>query len=321
MYSEFRALLEKASGKQEHVVAANIDIRGFSAFCTAVESVDVALFLSNVYKKLIDRYFPDAPFIKPTGDGLLIVVPIAPYTDENFKKTAADTIETCLKALEAFGSVCEEDLTVYFKDRIPRRLGVGLSMGSVCRLVSNDKTIDYSGRALNLASRLMDMARPSGIVLDASLGTTIPDDLKELFSKDSVYVHGIAERERIEIYYTKNYTRIPLTYSKRLDTYKWKTVSYPPMKLEAIRTSETRLFTLPSKTIDPYEIALNVYIPKSIAKKLKASSYRFGSAYYKYEFTGGKPALRLNTALLTKFLERLTLKDNDKVTIEIRYPR
>ena len=47
---------------------------------------------------------------------------------------------------------------------------IGISRGTVCRLVSKGKTLDYSGRVVNLASRLMDDARPSGVVFDASVG-------------------------------------------------------------------------------------------------------------------------------------------------------
>jgi len=47
----------------------------------------------------------------------------------------------------------------------PRR-SVLYRAGPATKLVSQDRTLDYSGRPLNLAARLMDFARPSGVVLD-----------------------------------------------------------------------------------------------------------------------------------------------------------
>ena len=80
MHREFRELLEKATGFSEFVVAINVDIRGFSPFSKTVESPEVAMFIKRVYMKLIDEYFSNASFFKPTGDGLLVILP---YTEEN----------------------------------------------------------------------------------------------------------------------------------------------------------------------------------------------------------------------------------------------
>jgi len=99
MHREFRKLLEKATGQSEHVIAVNADIRKFSGFCGKVDSANVGLFIVEVYKKLIDECFPTAPFLKPTGDGLLIILP---YRKDNLRKVATNTMNACLKALRDF---------------------------------------------------------------------------------------------------------------------------------------------------------------------------------------------------------------------------
>jgi hypothetical protein len=81
-------LLQKATGESQHVVTVNIDIRVFSAFCAKIESADLVVFIKQVYEKLLDRYFPNAPFVKPTGDGLLIVIP---YDSETVKEITGNT--------------------------------------------------------------------------------------------------------------------------------------------------------------------------------------------------------------------------------------
>jgi class 3 adenylate cyclase len=164
MHREFRELLNEAKGESQYVIAVNADIRGFSAFSKTVESPDTAIFIKRVYITLIDKYFPNAFFFKPTGDGLLLTIP---YEDKSLKEVIRATVDTCLKVVEQFPKFCEDDPMINFET--PQKIGIGISRGTVCRLVSKDKTLDYSGRVVNLASRLMDMARPGGIVFDASV--------------------------------------------------------------------------------------------------------------------------------------------------------
>src|SRR5450756_3001508 len=74
MHNELRQLLRTASGESEFVLAVNVDFRGFSSFFA--DSSQAAAFLSYVYTKILDEYFPEHSFFKPTGDGLLLVRPL-----------------------------------------------------------------------------------------------------------------------------------------------------------------------------------------------------------------------------------------------------
>lgn len=137
MHRELKKLLEKATGFSEFIVAVNIDIREFSLFSMKVESSETAIFIKKVYKKLIDEYFPNASFFKPTGDGLLIILP---YIEENLKEVVTNTIKSCLKILVDFGSFCTNDPMINFG--VPGRVGIGLSRGAACRLISENKILD-----------------------------------------------------------------------------------------------------------------------------------------------------------------------------------
>jgi hypothetical protein len=66
MHHELRELLRTASGESRFVLAANVDIRGFSSFFA--DSSQAAAYLSSAYTKILDDYFPAASFFKPTGD-------------------------------------------------------------------------------------------------------------------------------------------------------------------------------------------------------------------------------------------------------------
>lgn len=318
MHREFRELLEKATGFSEFVVAINVDIRGFSPFSKTVESPEVAMFIKRVYMKLIDEYFSTASFFKPTGDGLLIIIP---YTEENLDKVVNKTIMTCLHVLIDFGSFCVKDPMINFE--VPRKVGIGLSRGSACRLISGDKILDYSGKVLNLASRLMDLARPRGIVFDANFGIELlPDELIDLFAKESVYIKGIAEREPIDIYYTKDYTRISSLNKQPIEEIKWKRVG-DTKTLKQIRDLESIfIYDLSSKPVDPDQIKVKI-AHQAVARdgrKLEGMISTFDFDNFEYYLDAGKPKVDIEFDALAKRLEEKGVKDRWDVNIEIVYP-
>jgi len=308
-------LLEKATGESQHVVAVNIDVRGFSAFCDRVESADVVVFIREIYRKLIDGYFPNAPFVKPTGDGLLIVVP---YQKETLKEITSNALEACVRAHDEFPSFCTGEEMINFK--VPQKIGIGLSRGAASRIVANGWTLDYSGRVLNLASRLMNLARPSGVVFDTGFLQVLPPEIKSTFSRAKVWVWGIAEREPIEIYYSKAYgTKIPATYKKRLDVRKWHSQQVN-MVFGALESEKKKghvwLRILEREPADPDEIIVLVRLPKMLGAE---SYWKLSKESYDYEFSGGEPKVRFNLALLMKKLRELGFSGTDKCRIVIKY--
>jgi len=317
MHRMFRKLLENATGVSEFIIAINIDIRGFSSFSKRVESPDVAMFIKKVYMKLIDNYFPNASFFKPTGDGLLIIIP---YSEENLEDIARQTIASCLKILTEFGALCSNDPMINFE--VPRRVGIGISRGTACRLVSKNKTLDYSGRALNLASRLMDLARPTGIVFDAGFGIELLSDNQiKLFAKDSVYIKGIAEKEPIDIYYTKELTRISPLNKHPLKKIKWNTIT-DTKTLKQIKDFGPRFaYDLPTEPMDPDNIKVKIEHPGVVrGRRRKEIVAMFDFPNFEYFREAAKPKIEIEFGSLAKRLEANGVKDNWEVKIEIMYP-
>ena len=314
MHKEFRKLLEKATGLSEFVVAVNVDIRGFSSFSKTVESTEVAMFIKRVYMKLLDEYFSNVSFFKPTGDGLLIIVP---YTEENLDNVVINTIKTCLRVLLDFGSLCVKDSMINFE--VPGKIGFGLSRGSACRLTSEDKTLDFSGKVLNLASRLMDLARPSGIVFDANFGIELlPDKLIDLFAKESVYIKGIAEREPVGIYYTKNFTRISPQNKHPIEEIKWKRVE-DTKTLKQIRDfGSTFIYDLSSKPVDPDQIKVKITHPGVVRGRKRAEILTiFNFSNFEYYLEAGNPKVKIGFDALAKRLEKDGVKDNWGVNVKL----
>lgn len=317
MHREFKNRLKDAEGASEFVVAVNLDIRGFSAFSKNVESPDVAVFIKKVYLKLIDEYFPGASFFKPTGDGLLIIIP---YTEEQLERVARDTIKSCLKVLTEFGTFTATDPMINFE--VPSRLGIGLSRGTACCLSSRRRVLDYSGRVLNLATRLMDLARPSGIVFDTDFGIELLSDTQQkLFASDSVYIKGIAEREPIQIHYTRDLTTISVLNKRPLDKVKWNTVKETQTLREIKKVRGRFRYRLESEPIDPGEIEVIISHPsvsKGVREKGVFSYFSFSA--FEYYSEAGKPLVRIQFDALAKRLESKGVRLGCPVEIKIVYP-
>jgi len=320
MGSELRELLKDAEGKPQLVIAVNADIRGFSPFSNR-DSFEVALFIKKVYIKLIDEYFAEASFVKPTGDGLLAVFH---YTDSDYKEVIARTIRACLGVLKDFPSFFSGDNVVRFE--VPKKIGIGLSSGTACRLVSGDnKTLDYCGKTLNLASRLMDFARPSGVVFDSSVGIELlPPELTGLFAKDKVCVRGIEEIP-VEIYHTEDTVILP---SDREPTIRWQHHKKPMTVRKLIHFARLAVamgLDLPTPAGDPKSIAVTASYPLPVLKREgEKGSYmlRFPSSKVDYSMIGGKPEVRVMYEALKEVVEKVRehkLNPDEIVTFEVSY--
>lgn len=208
-----------------------LDVRGFSSFAGIAESTDTAEFLKTVYIKILDDYFRDAEFFKPTGDGLLILLD---YNRENLQNVVQSAVARSIKIVEAFPGLCQDDEMVNFD--VPTKLGIGLARGSATSLTADGKTLDFSGRPLNLASRLMDLARPSGIVFDERFGfDLLENEVKKRFSEDAAYVKGLAESKPMKVYCLEGFTEVP-EYNKRpLDGFVRFTEPEEKMKFKSLQ--------------------------------------------------------------------------------------
>jgi len=319
---KLRNLLENASGQSQHVIAVNLDVRGFSSFCDRNESANVVLFIREIYRKLIDHYFQDAPFIKTTGDGLLVVIP---HANENLQETAGDALQACLKAHDAFSSLCADQGMINFS--VPRKIGIGLSRGAVSRIVADGGTLDYSGRVLNLASRLMNLARPGGIVFDAEYltGISSPPELEATFSKTKVWLWGLAERDPIEVYYSKNLgTRIPAMFKKRLDKRKWASertsISFENLE-RMLQTKLVLSVELDYEPSDPDEITVRVQYPEDLSLRLGTKGFFLPISSFKCESRGGRPRVVMHPKIVVDRLRTVGFVSSHKCVFEFKYPR
>lgn len=152
-----------AVGVSCFAVATFIDIRGFSSYMETVDSAEAAVLLKAFYLRMMADHYAEDGFHKFTGDGLLVV---SEYDESNVVERCQTAVRTALRLVDEFPTMFDDDAMIDFD--VPDRIGIGIARGACACLLSGTRRLDYAGRPLNLAARLMDLARPQGVVLDAA---------------------------------------------------------------------------------------------------------------------------------------------------------
>jgi class 3 adenylate cyclase len=317
MASELRKMLDNAEGTSDSIIALILDIRGFTPFCKEQESLNVANFLKRVYTRIIDEYFPNARFYKPTGDGLLIVMS---YTPKSLRDLLAKTMDKSLSLVRDFGKLCEEDEMINFYT--PDKVGIGISRGAACCISSDGTIVDYSGRVINLASRLNDLARPCGVVFDSGLGITLlPKEIQDLFLSDNVYIRGIAEDKTITVFFSKQYTIIPPSRKQPLREPQWSVVRQKNSfeHLKNIYMEGTPLYRVDiGKPLDEKQIFVDIAYTTDTG--FKGVPLDTGAKGIGYSGRGIKHYVEIDLKVLVEFLEHSKVRNETLVTFEISYP-
>jgi hypothetical protein len=226
MHRQFHKLLVEASGRSEFVLAVNLDIRGFSDWSRRVESSQTTLYLAKVYRKLIDFYFPSDWFFKPTGDGLLLV---RAFVETELAELVTATVDNCFAIVDNFGELCQDNPMINYE--VPDNVGIGLAQGAASRLVAEGQdgqelTLDYSGRVLNLASKLMELARPRGVVIDSGFGAgLLTKEILDRLNEKTGYIRGVSPDDELCVLFDPTMTQISPSFERRPDEPAWQNVS------------------------------------------------------------------------------------------------
>ncbi|WP_155892169.1 hypothetical protein [Conexibacter woesei] len=312
--SEFLEQLATAKHESQIVIAINVDIRGFSRFSLEVESVEASIFIKKFYDQLLRTYFTDPAFFKPTGDGMLMIFPVE---EDELKERTNGLIQQSLRLLEDFPRMFDEIPIINFS--VPTGVGIGMARGAASRLVAGDTVLDYSGKVLNLASRLMDMAHPAGLILDASIGfRLLAEDLREHFEPDKIYVKSVAEQQPIAVHFTARITQIPASARRPIDEVEWhREVKTRDCRTILANTTLPFLFGLTRETTNPDAIEVGVRF--SIGDPDEHLS-RWFKPPFNFTTRAGKQSVWLDSQIVATRLEESGVDPETMVHIEIAYP-
>ncbi len=319
MHRKFRELLDTAEGHSEFIIVVVVDIRRFSEFSKRHESPDTAMYIKRVYMRLIDDYFRAASFYKPTGDGLLVTIP---YTESTLKEVASNTIKSSLKCYEEFAHICDNDPMVNFD--VPRGLGIGIARGTACCLKSKDLSLDYSGHILNLASRLMNLARPAGIIIDGDFTIKLLDDRdQELFEKKGVYIRSIAEESPKTVYILKDAVDIPPEYLQPLKVEQWESTEQKmtgKQWKELMSSFSFYRIVLDKPLRRPSAIKVTIIHPGKIKGRFDSGITTYQDfKHFEYKRVVGEPRVVVDIDKIVKYLKSDKIPLNVEVRLRVDY--
>lgn len=317
LHRHLKELLPTAKGESHTAVVVFLDIRGFSSFAKIAESADAALYLRSIYIRILDSYFPESSFFKPTGDGLLIIFN---YEDvEQLTKTVNNAIDASLRLIQDFSTLTSEDPMINFD--VPSDLGIGLARGSATALISDDQVLDYSGRPLNLAARLMDLARPRGVVFDRSLGwTLLNEDYKKEFVAEQVYIKGIAEDSSVLVYVMANEVRLPDASKRPIRKYEWKTTKQEEIPLSKLRERGIYFHDLPEEPALRDNIRVHISHPSVGASGRKNDSlWTFNTYPATYEQQQGTHFAKIDFNRIARDLLKSGVKRTWNIRVVVEY--
>jgi len=319
MHRRLKTLLPDATGQSQWVVAVNVDIRGFSARMSANPS-ETALYLKKVYARILDGYFTNLSFFKPTGDGLLVVIP---FEEPSVTSVSERALTDALNLVNAFPDLITDEPLITFPH--PENVGIGVSLGSVARLTAKRTTLDYTGRPLNVASRLMDLARPTGVVVDAAVPIT-DSTIAEQFVSDEVYLKGVAEKTPLRIVFTPNKTEIPDSYRSPISSDAWHVEKESITFVEVKKRAGTFRHGLQRVPTNRHRLEVVVRYPdyKNGRAVRGIERRRELAAPTDYEYVlenGGKRAvLKVDYDRLIRTFSAIKMPGGTNINIEIGYP-
>lgn len=317
MHKQLIKLLPDAEGSSCWVVAMFIDVRDFSSFATEVESVQTALFLKRLYLKLIQTHLADAAFIKPTGDGLMAI----------FEHSERDVIARCNDVLTKAVAIIEEYPTMFAEDEVlnfqlPKHIGIGLARGAATKLRTTSRTLDYSGRPLNLAARLMDLARPKGVVFDESFGPQLLEaDLSARFKGGKAYIKGIAELKPMTVFVAKSWSAIPRSAQTPIGKFEWFKEPIEKVKFKDLEPRGNHAHRLGRYPAFPDEVRARIShraITKSGAQSM-SGVHVVSDMPVKFEDLGEGPTARIDYRRVRADLEKEGVKSTWPVEIAVSY--
>jgi len=273
------------------------------------------MFVKRVYIKLIDVYFPYASFYKSTGDGLLLTIP---FDKTNLEEVSQKVISSCITCHSDFSDICKGDPMINFE--VPSRIGIGIARGTACCLISGRRTIDYSGRLLNLTTKLTDLARPSGLVIDGTFDIRLlSQKQQEIFQEEEVYLKGIAEEEPIKTYFTPKFTTISKYNKQPIVTERWKEITDTKLFKDLLKLGLFG-YKLSSEAVSREDV--KVTIKHSKLTKGKVDPHYYSSIDFQgftYRLERGKPVVIADFPKLCAKLKAGGVKKNMKITIIIAW--
>jgi len=200
---------------------------------------------------------------------------------------------------------------------VPQFIGFGIARGTACCLYSGEEILDYSGHLLNLASRLNDLARPSGIVIDGNfLRSVLPENLTAAFAEQKVFLRGIAETEPVTVMYLTEAVKIPHSALAPLSADTWLAKEYDYTLAALRKLSSGFQIALSPSARSKDRIKITVSYPK---RGVKGILNVIEASDFEYSESGPTALVVINMAKLVTRIAATKPAQNIKIHLRLDY--
>lgn len=165
--------------------------------------------------------------------------------------------------------------------------------------------LDYAGHYLNLASRLTDLARPRGIVMDGGFALQLlPDEQQGLFEEEQVYLPSVAEERLRAVYIQSGVVELSeaARHPLRLEEWERRELKMTHREWNLLGPSNYWL-TLQKRLKRPDGIRATMFFPLYRKGKRVRGHEKWETVPFDYQLQAGRPSVALD---LGHMLARLT---------------
>jgi hypothetical protein len=175
---------------------------------------------------------------------------------------------------------------------------------------------------LNLASRLMDLARPRGVVFDADFGPALlPEDLRGKFRQEEVFLKGVAPATGMIVYCWPDELVIPSFHLRPLGEKKWEKTVATMTRTELQRLEGTclRYQLRPAPGPDPEVFCLVSHDSVTPGGRKSARFRTTEDMAVELAHRGAQAHVEIERSTLLKYLDEARVGPTWPVRIEISY--
>ena len=213
--------------------------------------------------------------------------------------------------VDTFGQITADDYMINFA--VPQKLGVGVARGSATRLVSDGGVLDYTGRCLNLATRLMDKARPFGVVFaDKHAKQLMTPEVAMLFTNDKVCIRGISEQEPLPILITRG-VEIAASDREPIPEAKHAWGDERTISVSEVRDSSSHAFYLPRAPRSHERVGVYVEFPLFDKDGRRKDTVSWFEVYGDYLEQPGGPLVWINLKEVKNRIKQLPASTTGKI--------
>jgi hypothetical protein len=148
----------------------------------------------------------------------------------------------------------------------------------------------------------------------------LPKELAKQFSKEEVYIRGIAPREPLSVDFTTAFTTIPIANKQPIDKIRWHRQDYE-QTLRLLKKVDDFEYELENEPLDSSSVQVRLIHDSfdAAGRAIDNVVDDYTIPYFEYRVDAGRPVVVLDVIAIRSELRKRRVKDQTKVQIRIEY--